>query len=164
MYQETVIKIPLSGGKAILIDGQSLERIAPHKWYAVKMRNIWYAITHTNGCGTISMHRLIMEARPGQEIDHINGNGLDNRRINLRLVTRQQNLQNQKTRQHISSYKGVSWERRIKRWKARITHNYQIFYLGCFKNEKDAARAYNRAALHLFGEYARLNEIETGIR
>lgn len=106
------------------------------------------------------LHRFILKTN--LEVDHINGDTLDNRRCNLRSVTRQQNLMNQKkqTRKTTSKYKGVSFNKTNNKWSARITLNRKLMCLGSFKTEEIAAEAYNAAAKRLFGEYAKLNIIE----
>ena len=105
------------------------------------------------------MHNHILQAPLGLEVDHIDGNGLNNRRENLRLASHSQNLANQK-RSRIgcsSKYRGVSWFKRTGIWIAQITVRYHHRGLGYFKDEKDAARAYDKAALEAFGEFAVLN-------
>lgn len=95
-------------------------------------------------------------------VDHINGNGLDNRRSNLRLATAFQNLANMAIRPHTSQYKGVSYYKHrtsYKKWVAEIRCNRKRVRLGAFESEIEAARAYNEAAKNLFGEFARLNPI-----
>jgi len=101
------------------------------------------------------MHRLIMGNPQGMEVDHINGNGLDNRRCNLRVVTTSQNQANQHARRGRSSFKGVFKQR--SRWRARIHVQQKGINLGSFLTEEEAARAYDAAALHYFGEHACLN-------
>lgn len=102
----------------------------------------------------ISMHGLIMD---GNLIDHINGNGLDNRRINLRHVTHQQNAFNQKNHGGSSKYKGVSFDKESGLWRAYITFNGKRKYLGRHGSEVDAAKVYDMKAKELFGEYAKCN-------
>lgn len=111
------------------------------------------------------MHRLILGLTdPKIQVDHRNGNGLDNRRENIRVVTASQNQMNaSKTkRPKVSKFKGVT--RNLRRpgcymWKALITMNNKTIFLGEYKHEREAARAYNEAARRLFGDYARLNEL-----
>ena len=111
------------------------------------------------------MHRLIMKGagipQPSNkhEIDHINGNGLDNRKENLRWVTPSQNQHNRrKTKNNTySKYKGVSWDRQHKVWVAKISVNYKRIYLGGYKTEITTAKAYDQAAQKYFGKYAKLN-------
>ena len=104
-------------------------------------------------------HRLIMGVTdPKIQVDHINGNKLDNRKENLRLATPQQNSSNIGIRKNNKSgYKGVCWSKRDKKWIASIYKNNKKQYLGCFDDIVEAVRAYDRAALELFGEFAWTN-------
>jgi hypothetical protein len=104
------------------------------------------------------MHRQITSAPPGLVVDHINHNGLDNRKDNLRLCTRAQNALNQRPRKGTSSrYKGVYWHERDKRFYAQISHKGRRYHLGSYKSEIQAAKAYDKKAKELFGEFAHLN-------
>jgi hypothetical protein len=102
---------------------------------------------------------MIMKAEPGKFRDHINHNGLDNRKANLRQATRAQNCWNKRKQKgsHSSKYKGVSWLSREKKWQARIQANGRKIFIGSFKNEIDAAKAYDRAAKKYYKEFASLN-------
>jgi len=129
----------------------------------------WYCSTQnravrTEGDGKnqrmIYMHRVIMNAPPETETDHINMNSLDNRRENLRLCTRAENSANKKKYStNTSGYKGVTWCKATKKWKAQITVNYKNKVLGYFQNILDAARAYNEAAKEEFGNFSNVNEV-----
>jgi HNH endonuclease/AP2 domain len=113
---------------------------------------------------TLSMHRAIMRAPTGAVVDHINGDTLDNRRSNLRVVTQAQNSRNRrKTPGLTSAYKGVYYRAEAKSypWCAIIQVNGMKVQLGQFMTERDAALAYNAAATRLHGEFARLNDLET---
>ena len=105
------------------------------------------------------MHRQILNAPAYMLVDHINGNGLDNRKANLRLATGVQNGYNRrKTRKRTwSKYKGVTFDKRRKKWQAKIVVNGRKQYLGSFNNQLDGARAYDRAARKYHGEFAALN-------
>jgi len=109
-------------------------------------------------------HRLIFLYCHGylpKEIDHIDGNPTNNNIKNLREVTHQQNLMNQKQQINCSSkYKGVCWDKQNKKWLSYIKINKKVKNLGRFILEKDAAIAYNIKAIELFGEYACLNELD----
>jgi hypothetical protein len=106
------------------------------------------------------MHREIMGAAEGQVVDHINHDGLDNRRCNLRVCSHAENVRNQRgQRGRSSGYKGVSRDRRLGKWRAQIWHNGKHTYLGLFESEAAAARAYNAKARDLFGAFAYLNEV-----
>lgn len=106
------------------------------------------------------MHRQLCGSPKNMEIDHINGNRLDNRRANLRVVTRQQNQWNAKGKKNsTSSYKGVWLRKRSGKWESAINTGSGQKYLGSFLSEEEAALAYNEAAKKYHGEYARLNRI-----
>lgn len=110
------------------------------------------------------MHRLIARASDGEVTDHRDGNGLNNTRENLRSCRQAENLRNRaKSTRHAatSQYKGVYWAKDIKRWRAYVEVDGKRRWLGCFMSEHEAAEAYNRAALDLHGEFARLNEISS---
>lgn len=161
MFQKT--EIPLTQNKIALIDKEKFDLVSQFKWHARKDRHIFYASTNTKNCnGTrlyLSMHRLIMQPPNDLQIDHINGDGLDNRLENLRIVYKAQNLFNQRKRAKNTSsqYKGVYLHKKKQKWQAQIQHNKKVIYLGYFHKEKDAARAYDMKARELFGEYACLN-------
>ncbi len=113
------------------------------------------------------MHRLILElpsyADMRVDVDHVNGDGLDNRRANLRITTRAQNLANSGGREGSSTYKGVSFESQTSRWKAQITVDGRNRSLGRYDTEEEAATAYNLAAVEAWGEHARLNDVPEGV-
>ncbi len=154
-------EIPLTQGQFALVDDEDFELISQYNWYANKRDATFYAATSIKKGGkwtTLQMHRLVMDAQKGQEIDHRNGNGLYNCRTNLRFCTRSQNNQNRKPQGNGSSkYKGVSWCKSSNEWKAEIKSNYKCIWLGRFKNEIDAAKCYDKKAKELFGEFARTN-------
>ncbi len=104
------------------------------------------------------MHRQIMNAPAGLVVDHIDGNGLNNRKSNLRVCTQGQNSLNSRPRRNCSSrYKGVSFYKRDKIWQAQIFYNFRTINIGRFDDEVEAALAYDRKAEELFGEFAYLN-------
>lgn len=106
------------------------------------------------------LHQVVMPVKPGQNVDHINGNRHDARRSNLRECTPQQNHWNQRlTKRNKSGFKGVFFERRTGKWFSTITHEGRSIYLGTFTNKIEAARAYNAAAKERFGEFAWLNQV-----
>lgn len=158
-------KIELTQGQSALVDNEDYKKLNKYNWYAGYYSHVdnYYAMRqiYTNGKQTtVKMHRIIMDAPRNMQVDHINHNTLDNRKRNLRLCTHNQNQQNQTpSKNTLSQYKGVSWAKQRKKWVARIGINKKRLFLGYFKNEEQAAIAYNKAAKELFGEYALLNEV-----
>ena len=152
--------IPLTQGKAAIIDDADYPLIKCYRWYARKCRWCWYATANVKGKDgkwrKMQMHHLIL----GAVIltDHRNGDGLDNRRINLRPCTHAENVRNSTARHNSRSpYKGVSWDRKSRKWKAQIGMHGRKIHLGFYEREQDAAEAYDMAARRYFGEFARLN-------
>jgi hypothetical protein len=155
-------EIRLNEGKVAIIDREDLEMIAKYNWNAQCRRHTCYAYTAI-GRAVVGMHRYIMGARRGQVVDHINGDGLDNRRSNLRFATASQNRMNSsksRSQSTTSIYKGVYYEKggkRKKRWRGRIDIGGKKTHLGRFLTEAEAAKAYDNAAREHFGEFAKLN-------
>jgi hypothetical protein len=143
----------------LIIDEEDVPLIKPYKWYVCKDGYLFRHIKIANKRTTISMHRFISNADKTTQIDHINGNRKDNRKCNLRKATPRQNRFNTVKYKGISKYKGVSWNKKVKKWRAAIHFNKKYYSLGYFYNECDAAIAYNKKALELFGEYAKINVI-----
>ncbi|MBW8041200.1 MAG: endonuclease [Planctomycetes bacterium] len=156
-------RIHLTQGKYAIVDPEDYHRLSKHKWHLVRSpRSDYAARCITIGKGRqkhIAMHRVIMNAWDGQFIDHINHNGLDNRKANLRLASMAQNSWNKRKQRgkHSSKYKGVSWFARAKKWQARIQANGTKIFLGNFTKEIDAAKAYDRAAIKYHRDFAYLN-------
>ena len=151
-----MIKILLTQDKFALVDDEDFELISQYKWYAHrKTKRNYYAET-TIKQKHILMHRLIMNAQDSEEVDHINGDGLNNQRHNLRLCTRQQNAFNRKSNKN-KKFKGIVWRSKRNKWEAYITIDGKYKFLGHFKIEIKAAKAYDIAAKKHFGEFARLN-------
>ena len=156
------IEIPLTKGKTALIDDEDYHLVNQFKWYAIVRRSAkserWYVETSNQG-KHILMHRFILEIPSGLQCDHINGNGLDNRRCNLRIVTNTQNQMNTNKRKNkcSSRFKGVVWDKERRKWIAYITLNQKSHYLGRFSSEIEAAKVYDKAAKKHFREYAKLN-------
>lgn len=124
----------------------------------IKCRYMWYAAASDKGTRKlIKMHRLILNAPHGTEVDHRDGNGLNNTRDNLRLAVGGQNKHNRgPLRNNKSGYKGV-WQTKPNQWGVQITHNSVHIHVGVFTSPEDAARAYDAKAKELFGEFAWLN-------
>lgn len=154
--------IPLTRGYVAIVDDADYERFSHYTWRAVVRSNTLYATRHVpkdvdGKHRSILMHREVMDACPGEEVDHINHNGLDNRRENLRICSRLENSRNRIKTWGSSQYKGVSWQKDRGKWQAYIKAGKRMEHLGNFVNEEDAARAYDRAARNYFGEFAHLN-------
>ncbi len=152
--------IPLTQGKFAIVDDEDYEELNKHKWHAHKEGGTFYArccVWRDHRAMHLRMHRKILGALASQQCDHINGNGLDNRRSNLRICTHAENGWNRKLQEGTSIFKGVDWVKAKCGWQARIMCNNVRHYLGVFGHEGDAARAYDTAARELFGEFARLN-------
>lgn len=103
------------------------------------------------------MHRAVLKAADGMVVDHINHNGLDNRKANLRVATVAQNAWNAKRPIGRSGYRGVSFDRRTGRWRVAISYCGKRKQLGCFRDKHEAAKAYDRAAMKYHGKFAILN-------
>jgi len=157
-----VIKIPLTQGKFTIIDDEDYDKIKELKFYVVKQKSgVCYARYTIKNSGNKKgiLHRIILNVQKDQFCDHINGDGLDNRRCNLRIATKVQNAIN--SHKYItgvnSKYKGVSWDKKMYKWVSRIKINNKQTYLGAFSDEIQAAKMYDLIAIKTFGEYARLN-------
>ncbi len=152
-------------GKAVglvKLDTSCLGLVAGLTWF---LSDTGYALAYNKGVGStyLRMHRVLMDALPGLEVDHINGDPLDNRLVNLRICSHAENCRNMRSNRGVSKYKGVRLRkhRHTSTWYAEIKYNYKSCYLGSFSTEEAAARAYNKKALELFGEFALLNIIES---
>jgi hypothetical protein len=164
------MEINLGKGLVAVIDDEDADLVVGFKWYAMKApqhTDRFYAAGWKHmppGRYFVHLHRLIMNAQPGQLVDHIDRNTLNCRRSNLRFVTRQQNNCNRspKGAAKTSKYKGVFFCRTHGVWRAAIARNRKRYNLGKFATEDDAARAYNVKARELFGDFAYLNDVSEG--
>jgi len=156
-------RIQLTQGKYAIVDPEDYEPLNKHKWYACKSKNTYYAVRTTKTGKKrlyIKMHREIIDPPKHLLIDHINHNGLDNRKANLRLATHSQNCCNRtyvKQKNSSSKYKGVTWHKHRKIWQVRIGLNGQRKTVGLFHDEIEAARAYDEAARRHHKEFAVTN-------
>lgn len=158
--------IPLSQGKFAMVDDEDYDYLNQWKWRASKSGNTFYAkreLIKGELKTTISMHRSLLQPPRDLQIDHKNGNGLDNQRSNLRLATHSQNRANIpsfktiKGKIRTSKFKGVHLHSSKRSWVANLRHNKKLIYLGAFKDELMAAKAYDLMAVKVFGEFAYLN-------
>ena len=152
-----VKKIPLTQDKFALVDDADFDELNQYKWYASFTHGIWYVqrSEYINGKQkNIKMHRQIMDFPSSKDIDHINHDGLDNRRYNLRVCNHSKNMKNRyMQKNNTSGLIGVSWNKRIKKWHAQIGNENKNIHIGYFENKEEANRAYNKKAIELFGEY-----------
>ena len=146
------------------IDDEYYDEVSKIIWYPEKKKNrtAIYAIGKYKN-KNVYLHRFIMKLLEGDSkiiVDHIDKNGLNNKKENLRLCTQAENLRNsekRKSKKQTSIYKGVEWKKDRNKWRCRIKYNYKSIHLGTFEDEKEAALAYNKKAKELFGEFASLN-------
>ena len=157
--------IPLTRGKVALVDADEYAHLSAFKWCAWESRpGVFYA-ARKEGRKTVYMHRVVCWALGGEDVDHANGDGLDNRRVNLRTCTRSQNMMNRgPTRDATSILKGVCWDSYYGLWAAQITRGGRNHVLGRFEKEGDAACAYDGAARRMHGEFALVNFPKPGER
>lgn len=146
------------------VDPADYKRLRGYEWLAKKGRNSFYARRHVPGRkgkkeALIYMHQEVIEVPEGMVVDHINHDGMDNRRANLRAATHSQNLCHRRKcpGQKSSKYKGVTWKKDNRKWQARIGFENKEIYLGCFRDEIDAAKAYDNAARKYHKDFASLN-------
>jgi len=159
-------EIKLTQGKVVLVDDEDFEYLNQWKWCVRKDHNTFYALRRgikSEGIlwrKTILMHRDIISTPKRKITDHINGNGLDNRKENLRICNHTESNRNRKLQKNnTSGYKGVH-KIKFNEYRAKIYINGKVKYLGTYNILEEAAKAYNEAALIHHGEFARLNIIK----
>ena len=159
-------KIKLSQGFETLVDDEDYKYLKKMKWYVLiqpngrkyAIANGWDFIKHKRF--SIRMHRVITKATKGKDVDHLNSNGLDNRKCNLRLCSRSENLGRKRVFiKKTSKFRGISYDKNRDKWKARIRFNKKQVFIGRFSSENEAAEAYNYKSASLSKEYAILNEV-----
>jgi hypothetical protein len=156
-------KIALFGatgrGKYALVDDIDFERVRNLRWH-VSWDGYVVRKPIINGKQTrVWLHRLILDPPKGMEIDHVNGNKLDNRRLNIRVCTHQQNLRNRALpKTNTSGFKGVRWHKRDQLWYAQTHIGNKYVHFGSYKNLKDAVNAYDEGVKKHFGEFAKTNK------
>jgi hypothetical protein len=163
----TALLVPLTKGKVAVIDAADAPLVASHSWIAhLSQSKVWYACRRVAGKNaTVSMHIVIMGLSGSDEGDHIDGDGLNNRRSNLRVSDRSTNLANRRLQSNnTSGFKGVTKRSDSNRWRAEISLNGKKTHLGSFDTAEHAALAYDEAARANFGEFARLNFPREGER
>lgn len=159
--------LSLTRGKFATVDDADFEFLSKWKWRAldtqrVRVSESFYAIR--GGRNSVYMHREIAKRigfDESKQVDHMDGDGLNNKRSNLRACTNGENMRNaRKTANRSSQYKGVHWNKHAKKWQARI-HVLKTTHLGYFDDEETAAKAYDEAARKHYGSFARLNLAES---
>lgn len=157
MSESNTRLLPLTKGQFAIVDEADFAWASQWTWrlshdgYARRGKRI-------NGKQTIyTLHRELMGNPDGMDVDHINGNRLDNRRCNLRVCTRAQNVRNKRKLNGTNPYKGISWEKQRNKWRARVKAFGVTYDLGFFDDPKAAALAYDEAARKYHGEFARTN-------
>ena len=156
-------EIPLTQGKVAIVDDKDYDLVKDYKW---RLHTGGYARTTVYGeegveRKDIYMHRLVLSAKNGTLVDHVNGDKLDNRRENLRAATTSQNSANSpRKRCNTSGYKGVTFHAHTGKWRAQIMHNRKYLHIGLYKTREDAAHAYDKKARELYGEFAQVNFYE----
>jgi hypothetical protein len=160
-------QIQLTQGEIALVDDFDLEQLSQFKWYVHKAAHTCYARTDVGGRKNkkhIYMHRLLVSVPAGLQVDHRDYNGLNNQRCNLRICSQQENMQSRRSLNKTSKYKGVYKCNHASGWYARAQKKGEVFYLGYFRDETEAANAYDAKAKELFGEFAYLNFPKIEIR
>jgi hypothetical protein len=156
-------RIPLTQGKIALVDDEYLEDLSKHEWQFDKGCRTGYAVRtiYRPKKELIRMHRYLLGLRKGDKMicDHIDGNGLNNQKHNLRLCNKSENGRNRNKTNNIklSIFKGVTFNKSHGKWQPQICLNGKHQYLGYFSSEVEAARAYDKKAKEIFGEFAFLN-------
>lgn len=141
----------LIGNRTINVDFEDIKRMEQYVWYC-DGRYV-YAKTPRK----LYLHRFLMDAPTGKQVDHKNGNKLDNRKANLRVCSSKENTRNQTGGKGLSGVKGVYWDKKNKKWIASIMVDYKYKNLGRFSTIEEAARRYNQAAKEYFGEFGKVN-------
>lgn len=160
MYEHSTARIPLkTNDRSIrawaLVDAEDYEWLSQWTWSVQGGGYVGRSVRVDGKYRIVLMHRLILGTPLGMDTDHINGDSRDNRRTNLRVATRSQNLANQPKQCHnTSGYKGVCWDKQTSRWRAFISVKGKTVSLGRFDDIEDAAQAYREAAVKHFGSFA----------
>ena len=154
-------KIPLTHNRFALIDDEDFEKVSQYKWRVIQNRYV-EGRKIGNGKEYIRLHRLVMNTPKNKDTDHIDCDGFNNQKVNLRICTTSQNLMRRRKlnpEKFTSRFKGVFWNTSHGKWEAKIGFNNKKIFIGRFKEELDAVRAYNERAVELFKEFALPNLI-----
>ena len=156
--------VELSNGRAeAVVDLADLHLVSGQRWFAICPGRVTYAVASSIQCAkqrarTLLMHRVILGNPDARNIDHIDGNGLNNRKANLRTATHSENQCNRPApSNNTSGFKGVSFEARRNKWRAEITKSGRNIHLGYFAEKQLAVAAWTAAAADHHGEYARVS-------
>jgi hypothetical protein len=154
--------IPLTGkygfGKYAIVDDEDYEVLKKHSWRLTRHGYVIRSTKENKKSVHFQMHRVILNARKNQQIDHKNRIRFDNRKTNLRFCSSAQNRANSRKRNNrTSKYKGVSWNTERGKWVTQICYNRQTIFIGRFDSERHAALVYDLWAKDIFGEYACTN-------
>lgn len=153
--------------KVALVDDDNYDCLNRFNWNVFKTTRTVYAESWISK-NMVLMHRLVLNLKPGDNFitDHIDHNGLNNQKTNLRVVSKSANSANMEkySIKCSSTFKGVCWHKSARKWMASIKHHGTPYYLGLFSSELEAAEAYNKKAQFLFGDYAWLNNLDAGGR
>ena len=154
--------IKLTKGLQAIVSDLDYSYLNKFKWcVSYSGKTIAYAVRRVNK-RNVSMQNFLLNPAKNYIVDHINGDTLDNRRKNLRICNRRQNNQNRNVQKNKKNckYKGVYWDQSNKKYKTFITSEGKDYWIGRFKSEKEAALAYNKKAVELFGKFAKLNKVD----
>jgi hypothetical protein len=161
IIRDGVAYVPLTKGCEAAIDIADIPRVEAWSWTALEGRHTTYArraVLVGSGYRTVYLHCAIWGETLGLEIDHIDGNGLNNQRSNLRLATHSENMRNQRlSRNSSSGLKGASWSKSNQRWQAQITIERKHCHLGFYDTPEEAHEAYARASVELHGQFGRVS-------
>lgn len=155
----STVEVPLTRGKVALVDEEDAAAVLAHKWYTRRVRDAFYAARSLPRVDGVQREQRLHTFLTGWPlVDHRNGDGLDNRRANLRAATNAENMRNRRRyANNTSGFKGVSFHKATGKWRAQINLSDRRSHLGSHATAADAARAYDAAAREHFGEFAYLN-------
>ena len=154
-----VAYVPLTQGRTAIIDAADAALVGGRNWYLFARLDTAYArASDYSGAKqrTVLLHRVLMGEPEGLEVDHDDGDGLNNRRGNLRVATHSQNMRNSRiSRRNTSGFKGVYFHKKAGKWASQIKFNGKKKYIGCFASPEEAHEAYCRASKELHGDFGR---------